>query len=878
MAGRTLGHYKILSLLGAGGMGEVYLAQDTRLGRNVALKLLPAEFTEDEERVRRFQQEARAASALNHPNIITVYDIGHDEGQHYIAAEFIDGETMRLAINSARVELNKLLELLAQVADGLAKAHASGIVHRDLKPDNIMITRDGFAKVLDFGLAKLVEAESLIDGDPLEAATALVGHTQHGVVMGTAGYMSPEQAEGRPADHRSDVFSFGCILYQAVTRRKPFEGDTFIDILHKLVHTDPVAVVQFNPRCPAELQRIIRKCLSKDPNRRYQGIKDAAIDLRALIEDFEREPSSSDQRSLSYSSASSSEGVIAAAPTIEVNLSDDDPAVARTTRFSMASVLLAILAVAGAAIIGPAYQRTSIDSEFRLECPKVVALSKAREIVTGFGYDPRGLEDAASFDPTELNLKRVVAAEGPAAARKAVGEGRSAVWKILLARQVLHSSDRTAFSTLRRKPGEFIVWIDPRGRLVSFTTAPREDQDIPALEREQAIGTAEATVKRMFSTDPDGYDLEFIKKSNPPGVVELTWRNQELVFGHREVLHVDFQGPMITRVSRSLEPPQNSDPSAGEKSAVASVVDNIRGAVVLLTIVAAGILGVVFLIRGKRWSAIRRRLPLAASIVVLIGIGATFWGGSSGGDYWLLVAIFVIILSAILSAVCFFAFAGLFEWLRAVSPARLYAAEQLVRGRFLSRAVGASLVIGSLAGALAAGLEAGFGLLKARVPGYWPSSSLYTMIGFGSPMAFALVAIAGSLAFVLVTAVIVELTQRLIAETWISTLIPALLLALASAGITGVGLRALLLNLVSSFLVATVLVQVYRSRGFLALFVLTIVVTVLELSTKVYYVGDPGMVLQASLMLGAVALFITVGLWAYVREPIRKRFSAFGLG
>jgi len=178
---------------------------------------------------------------------------------------------LRHAINSARVELNRLLELLAQVADGLAKAHASGIVHRDLKPDNIMITRDGFAKVLDFGLAKLVEADSVLGDDPLEAATALVGHTQHGVVMGTAGYMSPEQAEGRPADNRSDVFSFGCILYQAVTRRKPFEGDTFIDILHKLVHTDPVSIVQFNPRCPAELQRIVRKCLSKDPNRRYQA-------------------------------------------------------------------------------------------------------------------------------------------------------------------------------------------------------------------------------------------------------------------------------------------------------------------------------------------------------------------------------------------------------------------------------------------------------------------------------------------------------------------------------------------------------------------------------------------------------------------------------
>src|SRR6185436_985638 len=186
-----------------------------------------------------------------------------------------------------------------------------------------------------------------------------------------------------------------------------------------------------------------------------------------------------------------------------------------TTRFSKASVVLAILAVAGAAIIGPAYQQTSIDSEFRLECPKVVALSKARETVSGFGYDPRGLEDAASFEPTELNLRRVADTEGVSAGRKAVGEGRAGVWKILLARQVLDPSGRTAFVTLRRKPGEFIVWIDPRGRLVNFATGPTEDQEITALEREQAIEAAEANVKRMFSIDPAGYELEFIRKSNP---------------------------------------------------------------------------------------------------------------------------------------------------------------------------------------------------------------------------------------------------------------------------------------------------------------------------------------------------------------------------
>ncbi|HEX8087714.1 MAG TPA: protein kinase [Blastocatellia bacterium] len=309
--GARLNYYEIVALLGVGGMGEVYKANDTRLGRPVALKILPARLVEDADRVRRFIQEAKSASALNHPHIITIYEIGQAEIEcepggdlappddsearaarvHYIAMEFVDGCTLHTRIHRDRADLKKLLEYFAQVADGLAKAHAAGIVHRDLKPENIMITEDGYSKILDFGLAKLVEADEPPDAGLEEAATAMMGQTRPGMVMGTVGYMSPEQAQGKPVDQRSDIFSFGCILYEAATGRNPFAGDSIIDSLHKIVYTQAPLIRDSNPAAPSELQRIVRKCLVKDPAERYQSVRDVAIDLRDLIREYDSQQS-----------------------------------------------------------------------------------------------------------------------------------------------------------------------------------------------------------------------------------------------------------------------------------------------------------------------------------------------------------------------------------------------------------------------------------------------------------------------------------------------------------------------------------------------------------------------------------------------------------
>ena len=280
-----LGRYEIRLLLGAGGMGEVYLAHDLSLNRKVALKVLPADVASNQDRIRRFKQEATAAASLNHPNIAHIYEVGEADGYVFIAMEYVDGPTLRAKIHHEREELSKLLRALQHIAEGLAKAHDEGIVHRDLKPDNLMITSDGHAKILDFGLAKLVEPQihtgSMSSG---EDPTILQPHSTPGMILGTMGYMSPEQAQGKSKeiDRRSDVFSFGCILFEAITGQRAFAGSDQIETLNKIIREPAPPIASFNPNAPADLQRIVRRCLAKDPDERYQTIKEVAIELKEV--------------------------------------------------------------------------------------------------------------------------------------------------------------------------------------------------------------------------------------------------------------------------------------------------------------------------------------------------------------------------------------------------------------------------------------------------------------------------------------------------------------------------------------------------------------------------------------------------------------------
>ena len=280
-AGTRLGPYEIVAPLGAGGMGEVYRARDTKLGRDAAVKLLLAETAENSQRRQRFEQEARSASALNHPNIVTIYDIGSSDGTVYIAMELVEGRTLRELLVAEPLAIRKLLELGVQIADGLARAHAAGIVHRDLKPENVMVTRDGFVKILDFGLAKLTEP---ISQERSAVPTAIAAATEPGVVMGTAGYMSPEQASGQAVDFRSDQFTLGAILYEMTSGKRAFQRQTGAETLVAIIREEPEPIAQANPKAPAPLRWIVERCLAKDPEDRYASTKDLARDLRSVRE------------------------------------------------------------------------------------------------------------------------------------------------------------------------------------------------------------------------------------------------------------------------------------------------------------------------------------------------------------------------------------------------------------------------------------------------------------------------------------------------------------------------------------------------------------------------------------------------------------------
>ncbi len=283
-----LSHYRIVSKIGAGGMGEVYLAEDTRLRRRVALKVLYEKIASDAERLMRFEREAHAASALNHPNILTIYEFGDQDGTHFLASELVEGKTLRELMREGRVELSEVLRIVIQIASALNAAHAAGIVHRDIKPENVMIRRDGYVKVLDFGLAKLSEtfAANQYMTEP-EDATQL--HTQAGMVMGTAAYMSPEQARGHAVDHRSDIFSLGVILYEILTRRQPFAGETVNHTIVSILEKGPPPFSAYEFPTPPELEKITFRMLSKRADDRYQNAEELIVELKSLRKRLEFE-------------------------------------------------------------------------------------------------------------------------------------------------------------------------------------------------------------------------------------------------------------------------------------------------------------------------------------------------------------------------------------------------------------------------------------------------------------------------------------------------------------------------------------------------------------------------------------------------------------
>jgi serine/threonine protein kinase len=274
--GTRLDFYEIVALIGAGGMGEVYRARDTSLKRDVAIKVLPTSYSFDPGRLRRFQLEAEAAAALNHPNILSVFHIGQQDGSPYIVSELLEGETLRTRLRRGPMPLHEALETAIEVTHGLAAAHEKGITHRDLKPENLFVTRDGRVKILDFGLAKLSQPQSADEG---AATVSLHEQTRPGQVLGTVGYMAPEQLRGLPADARSEIFAFGAVLYEMLTGRRAFPGSSSADVISAILHSDPPALSSTSGEMPPAVTRIVRRCLEKSPERRFQSAHDLGYAL-----------------------------------------------------------------------------------------------------------------------------------------------------------------------------------------------------------------------------------------------------------------------------------------------------------------------------------------------------------------------------------------------------------------------------------------------------------------------------------------------------------------------------------------------------------------------------------------------------------------------
>jgi serine/threonine protein kinase len=376
--GSRLDTYEIVRPLGSGGMGEVWLATEVRLGRKVALKVLPPDLTRDPVRVHRFEQEARAASALNHPNVCHIYALGETgDGQHYIAMEYVEGETLRQRLSTSRLTIRESLDIAIQVAAALSTAHAAGIVHRDIKPENVMLRPDEFVKVLDFGLAKLAPAALETAGGE---RTHTVLKTDAGTVVGTAAYMSPEQARGQPVDARTDIWSLGVLLYEMVAGRSPFAAPSGSDVLAAILQNEPPPVARFDPDAPAEVQRILTKTLRKDRSQRYQTVQDLLLDLQALREDL-------------HTHARSGSAPVTAIPTEPPPRSSETPTFVPARKRRLVLVLAAIVIVL-AAVVGVWMWRMSHSAQ----TPATPMTAVVQRPLTRLTFAP-GLQTDVTFSP-----------------------------------------------------------------------------------------------------------------------------------------------------------------------------------------------------------------------------------------------------------------------------------------------------------------------------------------------------------------------------------------------------------------------------------------------------------------------------------------------
>ncbi|MGI8640801.1 MAG: protein kinase domain-containing protein [Pyrinomonadaceae bacterium] len=517
-----IGHYRVISKIGAGGMGEVYLAEDTRLRRKIALKILPQTVASDADRLRRFEQEAFAASALNHPNILTIHEFGAENGVHFLASEFVEGETLRERLNRDGLSLKEAVDIAEQIAFALSAAHSAGIVHRDIKPENIMLREDRLVKVLDFGLAKLTEKRET--SPDAEAETRALVQTNPGVIMGTAGYMSPEQARGKDTDARTDIFSLGAVLYEMLANRLPFAGETISDVIAAILKSEPVPPTRFNSEISAELERIVLKSLAKDREERYQTAKDLLVDLRRLKKQMEFSAEIERTKPPSVSAETAPENatqILAARPT-----SSAEYAVSEVKKhklgFAVASVIL-LLAIGG---IGVWYFGNRSANTKQIESIAVMPfVNESGNADTEYLSD--GMTETLIGSLSQLpnlNVKArtsVFRYKGKEIDPKLVGQELT-VQAILTGRVVQRGQDLTLYVELIDAATENVLWkADYNRQMVNLVSLQSEiARDVSQKLKTKLSGADEQKLAKNYTANTEAYQLYlqgrfFVNKRSP---------------------------------------------------------------------------------------------------------------------------------------------------------------------------------------------------------------------------------------------------------------------------------------------------------------------------------------------------------------------------
>jgi Protein kinase domain len=844
-AGSSVGRYQIQNLLGSGGMGEVYRAVDPTLGRPVALKVLRAELSGDPERMSRFVHEARAASALNHPNILTIHEVGDHAGSRFLVSELVEGETLRERVARGPLTLREILDITIQTASALSAAHAASIVHRDIKPDNLMLRPDGYVKVLDFGVATFARRRAT-SADP-EATIAPSIETSAGTIVGTIAYMSPEQARGLPVDGRSDCYSLGVVLYELVTGRAPFTAPTTTDLLVAILEREAPPLRSVARGLPLQLEWIIEKALEKDPNLRYQTIADLRVDLQRLKTALE-----SGRLMTAASDAGPDANVV-----IERELTDDSIEVAAMSGVSR--VTLGIGAAA-AILIGVAmayYHLARPGADLPLLVPKGAVLTKARDTVESFGYSGLGSRTSVTFIDG-VNIERITAMAGLAAARDAIREGTPvAYWRA----GITHTANPSG--GLETAPGDYSVRLGPKGELIAFATGYATDSNITHADRAKATSIGLEAIKKAFGIDASGYELEIIERSFPAAKTEMAWRSPATKYGHVEQLQVSLQGEKLILISRSLERPR------GYKAPDTPMLMRIfkgAGPVILAAVAAIGWgFGLYYLFKMRNWDALTRPLPLALCAVVVLQVGLSMIG-SSGVFQSLLgvIAVAVLLIGTVLPAL-----SGVLSWIRRQSPERMWAAEQLTRGRVFVQTVSASLIDGVSGGAAMAAVVVFADWAALQIAGFEPSISRELNVvdaSFGSMIGETL---SGSAFIVLGVAFVVEVFDRF----RVNAIVSAIVVAVAAGMVAGTDQEAILpaLVLVAGLALATAIVVVlYRRRGFLASWIAGMVSGWLTTAMALRSLEDQDLARAANVLAAMVVGIAAAGVWGAGRKLLQK--------